>query len=116
MTRISLPRYYGSTKTSTTYKCRNKPTRNILDLIYTESLQIKVHNVFSSTYISDHRLVGIELQMKRQLGKPEPHKTRNYKEFTPLEELELAVEELEKELTRTLDELAPLADRRKNSK
>ena len=93
-----------------------------------ESLEpIKVYHTFTSTYISDHHLVGIELQMKKQLIRTESSKTRNYKNFNPsefeatfynatiseLDDFKLAVQEPEKELTRTLDELAPLEDRRK---
>ena len=65
--------------------------------------------------------------MKKQLVKAESSKTRSYRNFNPsnfeanfnntsiLEQdsFEQAVIELEKELTRTLDELAPLQDRRK---
>ena len=102
--------------------------RNTLDLIYTESLEpILVNHAFTSSYISDHCLVGIELQMKKQQVRIESSKARNYKDFNTssfdtsfnnsaiLEEenFELAVKALEKELTRTLDELAPLQDRRK---
>ena len=101
---------------------------NTLDLVYTESLEpIRIYNAFTSIYISDHRLVGIELQMKKQLASIESSKIRSYKDFNPsdfntrfnndniLEQdsFEQAVIELEKELTRTLDELAPLQDRRK---
>ena len=101
---------------------------NTLDLIYTESLKpILVNHAFTSNFILDHCLVGIELQMKKQQVRIESSKTRNYKNFstssfetsfnnsTILEEdnFELAVKALEKELTRTLDELAPLQDRRK---
>ena len=99
-----------------------------LDIIYTENLEpLKVYHAFTSTYISDHRLVGIELQMKKQLARIESSKTRSYKDFNPRDfeasfndstileqdDFALAVQELEKELTRTLDELAPLQDRRK---
>ena len=101
---------------------------NTLDLIYTESLEpILVNHAFTSSYILDHCLVGIELQMKKQQVRIESSKARNYKDFNTssfetsfnnsaiLEEenFELAVKSLEKELTRTLDELAPLQDRRK---
>ena len=101
--------------------------RNTLDLIYRESLEpLKVYHAFTSMYISDHCLVGIELQMKKQIG-IESSKTRNYKNFNPRDfetsfnnstilkqdNFMLAVQELEKELIRTLDELAPLQDRRK---
>ena len=64
--------------------------------------------------------------MKKQLIRIESSKTRNYKNFSPSnfeatfnntniteqDDFELAVQELEKELTRTLDELAALEDRR----
>ena len=101
---------------------------NTLDLVYTGSLEpIRIYHAFTSSYISDHCLVGIELQMKKQLVKTESSKTRSYRKFNPsdfeanfnntsiLEQdsFEQAVIELEKELTRTLDELAPLQDRRK---
>ena len=65
--------------------------------------------------------------MKKQLARTESSKTRNYKNFSPSDfeatfnntiiteqdDFEPAVQELEKELTRTLDELAPLEDRTK---
>ena len=49
----------------------DKPTHqlgNTLDHIYTESLDaLGVSHAFISTYISDHRLVGIELNTKKHL-------------------------------------------------
>ena len=101
---------------------------NTLDLIYTESLEpILVNHTFTSSYISDHCLVGMELQMKKQQVRIESSKARNYKNFNTSsfetsfnnsaiieeENFKLAVKSLEKELTRTLVELAPLQDRRK---
>ena len=101
---------------------------NTLDLVYTERLEpIRIYHAFTSSYISDHCLVGIELQMKKQLVSIEPSKTRSYKDFNhsdfntsfnndnilEQDSFERAVIELEKELTRTLDELTPLQDRRK---
>ena len=57
---------------------------NTLDLIYMESLEpLKVYHVFTSTYISDHCLVGIELQMKKQQTRIHSSKTRSYKDFNP---------------------------------
>ena len=103
---------------------------NTLDLVYAESLEpIKIYHAFTSNYISDHCLVGIELRMKKQLVSIESSKTRSYKDFNPsdfntsfnndniLEQdsFEQAVVELEKELTRTLDKQAPLQDRRKKN-
>ena len=101
---------------------------NTLDLVYVESLEpVRIYHACTSSHISDHRLVGIELQMKKQLVSIESSKTRSYKDFNPsdfntsfnndniLEQnsFEQALIELEKELTRTLNELAPLQDRRK---
>ena len=101
---------------------------NTLDLIYTESLEpIPVSHGFTSNFISDHCLVGIELEIRKHQVRIESSKTRNYKNFntssfetsfndsTILEQdnFEQAVKALEKELTRTLDELAPMQDRRK---
>ena len=65
--------------------------------------------------------------MKKQLIRAESSKTRNYKDFNSrdfeatfnnsnileLDDFTPAVQELEKEFTRTLDEIAPLQDRRK---
>ena len=57
---------------------------NTLDLIYMESLEPpKVYHAFTSTYISDHHLVRIELQMKKQLTRIESSKTRSYRDFNP---------------------------------
>ena len=64
----------------------NQPTHqlgNTLDLIYTESLEpIPVSHAFTSNYISDHCLVGIELEMRKQQVRIESSKTRNYKNFS----------------------------------
>ena len=73
--------------------------------------------------------MGIELQMKKQLVSIESSKIRSYKDFKPIDfntsfnnnnileqdSFEQAVVKLDKELTRTLDELAPLWDRRKKN-
>ena len=56
--------------------------RNTLDLVYTESLEpIRICHAFTSSYISDHHLVGIELQRKKQLVKAESSKTKSYRNF-----------------------------------
>ena len=79
--------------------------------------------------MSDYCLIGIDLQMTKQLVRAECSKTRSYRNCNPsdfeanynnisiLEQdsFEQAVIELEKELTRTLDELALLQDRRKKN-
>ena len=57
---------------------------NTLDLINMESLEpLKVYHAFTSMYIYDHHLVGIELQMKKQLTRVESSKTRSYRDFNP---------------------------------
>ena len=64
---------------------RYKPTlkfANTLDLIYIESLnRVKVLHCFIGNLISDHRVVGIELEIRKQLAKCQPTKHRNYKYF-----------------------------------
>ena len=109
----------------------NQPTHqlgNTLDLIYTGSLEpISVSHAFTSNFISDHCLVRIELEMRKQQVRIESSKIRNYKNFSTSsfetsfndstilyqDNFELAVKALERELTWTIDELAPLQDRRK---
>ena len=96
---------------------------NKLDLVYMESLKpTKIYHAFTNTYILDHCIVGIELQMKKQLVRTESSKTRSYRDLNPRDlkdsfdnsniiaqdDFVLAVQELERELTKTLDELAPL--------
>ena len=51
---------------------------NTLDLIYTESIEtIEVLHAFIGNYISEHRIVGIELQLKKQHEKLESSRHRN---------------------------------------
>ena len=63
----------------------DKPTHklgNTLDLIYTKSLKkVKVLHSFIGNFISDHRVIGIELEIRKQLEKCQPTKHRNYKDF-----------------------------------
>ena len=55
---------------------------NTLDLIYTESLdRVRVIHSFIGNFISDHRMVGIELKIKKQLEKHQSTMHRNYKDF-----------------------------------
>ena len=47
-----------------------------------ESLnRVKVLHSFIGSFISDHRVVGIELEIRKQLEKHQPTKHRNYKKF-----------------------------------
>ena len=56
---------------------------NTLDLIYTENLEvIKVLHAFFGDYISDHRLAGIELQLRKQQEKSESTSRRNFTEVS----------------------------------
>ena len=59
----------------------NEPTHklgNMLDLIYMKSLnRVKVLPSFMGNFISDHRVVGIGLETRKQLEKHQPTKHRN---------------------------------------
>ena len=93
-----------------------------LDLIYTESLAtIGVNHSFTGHYISDHWLVGIELETRKLWEKPTSTRFRKYSNLTPENfsatfrneeitqhsKLEDALETYTEELERTLDELVP---------
>ena len=55
---------------------------NTSDLIYMESLnRVKVLHTFIGSFISDHRVVGIKLEIRKQLEKHQSTRHRNYKEF-----------------------------------
>ena len=63
----------------------DKPTHrlgNTLDLIYMESLdRVRVIPSFIGNFISDHRIVGIAVEIKKQLEKHQATKHRNYRDF-----------------------------------
>ena len=63
----------------------NTPTHklgNMLDLIYMENVnRVKVLHSFIGNFISDHRVVGIELKIRKQLQKHQLTKHRSYREF-----------------------------------
>ena len=63
----------------------NEPTHklgNMLNLIYLESLnRVKVWHYFMGNFISDHRVMGIELEIRKQLEKHQTTKHRTYKGF-----------------------------------
>ena len=60
-----------------------KPTHrlgNTQDLIYTESLdRVRVIHSFIGNFISDQRIIGIELKIKKQLEKYQSTMHRNYR-------------------------------------
>ena len=62
-----------------------KPTHklgNTLDLIYIESLnRVKVLHSFIGNFILDHRVVGIELEIRKKLEKHQYTRCRNDKKF-----------------------------------
>ena len=88
---------------------------------------IKVLHTFLGDYISHHRLAGIELQLRKQQGKSESTSHRNYRGLNPdnfrkefnnnriveKDNLEEIFTEFKEEMTRALDELAPLEDNSK---
>ena len=102
-----------------------QPTHRLghtLDLIYTESTDnIKVIESFIGEYTSDHRLVGIELEIRKHRDKVLPTKRRDYKEFSidsfskhfdqnsilERSDLETAMDQMEHEMERVLDITAP---------
>ena len=102
-----------------------------LDLIYTKSLaNTKVIHSFIGNYISDHRLVGIELETSKLWEQPTATRFRKYtditlenftatfrnKEITQHSKLEDALEAYNKEIERTLDILAPVKKRTDHKK
>ena len=112
----------------------DKPTHhlgNTLDHIYTESLdQLGVQHAFIGSYISDHRLVGIEINSKKYSKQLEgqhrcPLKELDIDTFRNEFRNEIVMQhsnldtiwrEFDKELTRTLDKLAPPRKPRRNAK
>ena len=104
---------------------------NTLHLIYTESLDaIKVIYAFLGDCILDHRQAVIELQLRKQQERSESTSHRNYrglnldnfrKEFNSnrileKDNLENMFTEFNEEMTRALDELAPLEERGKSKR
>ena len=63
----------------------DKPTHrlgNTIDLIYMENLdRVRVIHSFIGNFISNHRIVGTELEIKKQLEKHQSTKQRNYRDF-----------------------------------
>ena len=63
----------------------DKPTHrleNTLDLIYMESLdRVRVIHSSIGNFISDHGIVGIEVEIKKQLEKHQSSKHRNYRDL-----------------------------------
>ena len=107
----------------------DKPTHrlgNTLDLIYMESLdRVGVIHSFIGNFISDHRIIGIELKIKKNLST----KHRNYRDFNlnnfsqvfnnnkilDQSSLKEAVQAFNEEMEKTLDKIA-LKEERKEHK
>ena len=126
--------FYDTMETLGLVQHIDKPTHqlgNTLDHIYTESLdQLGIQHAFIGSYISDHRIVGIEINMKKnskQLEKQPrcPLKELDLDRFSKEFRNEVVMQhsnldniwkEFNKELTRTLDKLAPPRIPRRNAK
>ena len=104
---------------------------NTLDHIYTESIDtLEVRHSFIGEFLSDHRLVGIEINIRKmrcQLGGQtrRPFKKLDLNTFkqefnneavTQHRQLDEIWTAFEKELTRTLDKLIPEEKHRRKSK
>ena len=103
----------------------------MLDHIYTESIKaLGVLHSFQGDYISDHRLVGIEIDKKKHNNRLDLLPRRNYTDLTTesfskefnndtiiqhskLEDIWTA---FEKEITRTLDKLVPKVKKKLGAK
>ena len=100
---------------------------NTLDLIYTESINtVEVLHAFIGNFISDHRLVGVELQLRKQYEKSESARHRNIKAFDLetftrafnnsriLQQTALEVAyKFTQELARTPDKVASIEEKKK---
>ena len=104
---------------------------NTLDHIYTESIDtLGIRHSFIGDYMSDHRLVGIEINKKKTSAQLDNRPRRQFKKldlenFSKVfnNEVVLKNSKLEdiwaayvKELDRTLDEIIPKEEGRKNKK
>ena len=104
---------------------------NTLDHIYTESIDtLEVRHSFIGEFLLDHRLVGIEVNIKRMRRQLENETRRPFKKLdldtfkqefnneavTQHRQLDEIWAALEKELTRTLDKLIPEEKHRRTSK
>ena len=104
---------------------------NTLDLIYTESLdRVRVIHSFIGNFISDHRMVGIELEIKKQLEKCQSTIHRNYKDFNlnnfsqvfnnneilGQPSLNKAVQVFSEEMERTLGKIVPKEEEKEHKR
>ena len=104
---------------------------NTLDHIYTESIDtLEVRHSFLGEFLSDHRLVGIEINKRKIRCQLENQNRRPFKDLdldafrqefsndavTQHRQLDEIWSALEKELTRTLDKLIPEAKQKRKGK
>ena len=104
---------------------------NTLDHIYTESIDaLEVRHSFLGEYLSNHRLVGIEINKRKITCQLENQNRRPFKDLDLVtfkqefhneaviqhRQLEEIWSALEKELTRTLDKLIPEAKQKERRK
>ena len=91
---------------------------------------MEVLHAVIGNFLSDHSLIGVELQLRKQYKKSESARHRNFKAFN-LEAftsecnnnrilqqtaLEVAHNEFTQELTRTLDKIASIEEKKKTKK
>ena len=104
---------------------------NTLDHIYTESIDaLEVRHSFLGEFLSDHRLVGIEINKRKIRCQLENQNRRPFKDLdldtfrqefsndvvTQHRQLDAVWSALQKELTRKLDKLIPEAKWRRKVK
>ena len=104
---------------------------NTLDLIYMESPdRVRVIHSFIGNFISYHRIVGIEVEINKQLEKHQSTKHRNYRDFNlnnfsqvfnnnkilDQSSLEEAGQAFNEEMEKTLDKIALKEKKRKHKR
>ena len=109
-----------------THKLGNTP-----DIIYTEGLEtIKVLHTFIGAYVSDHKIVGIDIKLRKKLPRNITIRKRDYKNFNVENfaqhfcnnrvlrktTLQQAVKEFREEMNRTLDRIIPKIDKKCSTK
>ena len=104
---------------------------NTLDLICMESLdRVRVIHSFIGNFISNHRIVGIELEIRKQLEKHQSTKHRNYRGFNlnnlsqvfhnnkilDQSSLEEAVQTFNEEMETALNRIAPKEEKKEHKR
>ena len=88
--------------------------------------RVRVIHSFIGNFISNHRIVGIELEIRKQLEKHQSTKHRNYRDFNlnnfsqvfnnskilDQSSLDDAVQAFNEEMEKTLDKIAPIEEKK----